>query len=146
MTIAKLLVVTAFIAIGLALLRPLFGIAVSMLAFAPLAFVILCRPRRCRRLLLWTVIGICLVPPWAVSMGPFIATQRMFWGLAIAPDWFTRGYDIYRPVGFIWSNPSLTPYGYRFEETWQNLGLLAGRVLGVHSDGADLPVFPQTGG
>lgn len=146
MTIRKLLIATALIATGFAMLRPLFGFGVFLLAIVPLVSVLMFRRPTWNRWVRWGTIAVCLIPLWAVSMGPYIVVQRTLWGHSIPPDWFRSGYTVYKPFGFIWATPGLTQYGYRFEDTWQNVGFLIGRSLSMHDQGSDLPVFAPKGG
>jgi len=136
MTIRRLLVLTTFIAMGLAMLRPAFGIGVFLLGFVPLAGLLLTRRSKSGRLrkLRWALICLSLIPLYAVSLGPYLFLHRAAWGNGRAPDWLHAGYATYRPLQPIWSSPKLHPFATQFEDTWENLGMSFGQRMGLHDE------------
>ncbi len=108
-----------------------FGIGIACLAFIPVVTLLMTwKPGRSLWLRL-VMIFLCLVPLYAVSMGPYIALQRTVWGHQ-SPRWYHVGYKLYRPLGFVWTTPMLQTYAFRFEYTWQEFGFWLGRSLSLH--------------
>jgi hypothetical protein len=147
LTILKLLVQISLIAVGLALLRldAGFGLGVFWLAFCPLAAYLMSGERGRKRKLRWVLLAICMLPPYAVSVGPYIAVQKAVWGFSGPPAWFRSIEDIYyRPLEeFMHTTRAGRMYYMRFQSTWQTTGLWLGRALSIHDVGGGTPEWKQ---